>query len=202
MTSPHKFSFSTEVVVADRVVKYKILRDQEILSYGQVITLLEESLAFRSLLIELLTLSSFETYRWETPAVSTSSLHQDFEFVLINSPGLAASPDRHAFRDHFVSSEENAGVVVFENLGRDAILVVPSPLAATDIFNHLARFTRTASDAQNHALWKTVARAMSHRVSTRPVWLSTAGGGVSWLHVRLDDRPKYYHHGAYRRTES
>ncbi|MGI9175867.1 MAG: DUF6940 family protein [Rhodothermales bacterium] len=24
------------------------------------------------------------------------------------------------------------------------------------------------------------------------MWLSTAGGGVSWLHVRLDSRPKYY----------
>ncbi len=33
---------------------------------------------------------------------------------------------------------------------------------------------------------------------TNPVWLSTAGAGVSWLHVRLDDRPKYYGHGPYR----
>jgi len=39
---------------------------------------------------------------------------------------------------------------------------------------------------------------MTRRLSSRPVWLSTAGGGVSWLHVRLDDRPKYYHHAAYR----
>jgi hypothetical protein len=30
------------------------------------------------------------------------------------------------------------------------------------------------------------------------VWLSTAGAGVPWLHVRLDDAPKYYGHAAYR----
>ena len=31
-----------------------------------------------------------------------------------------------------------------------------------------------------------------------PVWLSTNGDGVSWLHVRTDERPKYYTHGPYR----
>jgi hypothetical protein len=31
-----------------------------------------------------------------------------------------------------------------------------------------------------------------------PEWLSTAGAGVSWLHVRLDDRPKYYGYAPYR----
>ena len=39
---------------------------------------------------------------------------------------------------------------------------------------------------------------MARRVGARPVWLSTAGAGVSWLHVRLDDRPKYYGCGPYR----
>lgn len=27
--------------------------------------------------------------------------------------------------------------------------------------------------------------------------LSTAGAGVRWLHVRVDDRPKYYHYRPY-----
>lgn len=31
-----------------------------------------------------------------------------------------------------------------------------------------------------------------------PFWLSTAGMGVSWLHVRLDERPKYYRFQEYR----
>ncbi len=39
---------------------------------------------------------------------------------------------------------------------------------------------------------------MTQRIGAMPVWLSTAGAGVSWLHVRLDTRPKYYHHGPYR----
>ena len=39
---------------------------------------------------------------------------------------------------------------------------------------------------------------MQRRLSAKPVWLSTAGAGVSWLHVRLDDRPKYYGYAPYR----
>ncbi len=39
---------------------------------------------------------------------------------------------------------------------------------------------------------------MLKRVSRKPVWLNTAGGGVAWLHVRLDDRPKYYGYQNYK----
>ncbi len=38
---------------------------------------------------------------------------------------------------------------------------------------------------------------MHARVGDRPTWLSTAGHGVAWLHVRLDTRPKYYRYTPY-----
>src|SRR4051812_31098730 len=47
------------------------------------------------------------------------------------------------------------------------------------------------TENQKHSLWGLVGAAMQRRLSTRPVWLSTAGAGVSRLHVRLDDQPKY-----------
>ena len=53
---------------------------------------------------------------------------------------------------------------------------------------------------QQHALWQSVGEAMARRVGAKPVWLSTAGAGVSWLHVRLDDRPKYYGYVPYMRS--
>ena len=42
------------------------------------------------------------------------------------------------------------------------------------------------------------ADAMLDRIDDRPVWLSTAGMGIAWLHIRLDDRPKYYGYREYR----
>lgn len=36
-------------------------------------------------------------------------------------------------------------------------------------------------------------------VQTLPIWLNTAGGGVAWLHIRLDHRPKYYRYLPYKK---
>jgi hypothetical protein len=46
-----------------------------------------------------------------------------------------------------------------------------------------------------HALWQCVAETALARLSAAPLWISTAGGGVAWLHVRVEGAPKYY---AYR----
>lgn len=89
-------------------------------------------------------------------------------------------------------------MVAFPNLGKDAILVVPCPRGSPSAYGHLAAFVRQAPKDQTHALWALVGDAMVQRLGTKPVWLSTAGAGVSWLHVRLDDSPKYYGHAPYR----
>jgi hypothetical protein len=64
---------------------------------------------------------------------------------------------------------------------------------------HLAAFVRSASADVIDDLWSSVGRAVARRRAAKPdpVWISTAGLGVYWLHVRLDDRPKYYRHRAF-----
>ena len=77
-------------------------------------------------------------------------------------------------------------------------MVVPCPIADSTAYGHLASFVRHAPEVQRDALWRSVGEAMARRIGAKPVWLSTAGAGVSWLHVRLDDRPKYYGFGPYK----
>ena len=137
----------------------------------------------------------YSAFRWETPPVTEGTLSQPFECVVLSSPSLARPPDREAFADHFDNSERD--IAVFPNLGRDAIMVVPRPVADASAYGHLAAFVRLAPDFQRDELWRSVGEAMAARVGAKPVWLSTAGAGVSWLHVRLDDRPKYYGYAPY-----
>jgi hypothetical protein len=139
----------------------------------------------------------FSAFRWETPAVTDATLTSPFEFVVLDSPGLDRRPEPEAFADHFGGADPSS-VVVFPNLGGDAIMVVPRPEAEPSHYGHLAAFVRHAPERQRHALWRAVGEAMARRVGSKPVWLSTAGAGVAWLHVRLDDRPKYYGYGPYR----
>jgi hypothetical protein len=141
--------------------------------------------------------SPFAAFRWETPPITLATASRPFEFVLLDSPGLASHPDRSAFADHFDKAGE-AGVVEFPNLSKDAILVVPCPNGPITAYGHIGSFVRQAPAVQVHELWAAVGAAMQRRLSAVPVWLSTAGAGVSWLHVRLDDRPKYYGYAPYR----
>jgi hypothetical protein len=152
---------------------------------------------FRSMFNTLLADAPLSAFRWETPPVTTATANRPFEFVLLDSPDLARRPDPEAFAEHFLAAA-TAEVTTFPNLGGDAIMVVPCPLATASAYAHLAAFVRQAPERQRHALWQAVGEAMGRRIESRPVWLSTAGAGVSWLHVRLDDRPKYYGFGAYR----
>jgi hypothetical protein len=147
----------------------------------------------------LLACVSFDAFRWETPAVSAATLSQAFEFVLVDAPDLMRPSTSASFVEQFKAHPET-DIVVFANLGRDALMVVPRPLGADTAYGHLAAFARGAPEPQRLELWKAVGKAMKKRISDRAVWLSTAGAGVPWLHVRLDDRPKYYHFRPYRQT--
>jgi len=84
-------------------------------------------------------------------------------------------------------------------LGGDARLVVPTPQGDAGIYTHLASFVRRAPAAQRDAFWQRVGECLAEEIEEGTRWLSTAGGGVSWLHVRIDRRPKYYKYLDYRR---
>ncbi len=152
---------------------------------------------FRSLFNALLADAPYAAFRWETPPVTADGTARPFEFVALDSPNLARRPDPAAFAEHWPAAEN--GIATVPNLGGDATLVIPMPLAEPSAYGHLAAFVRLAPEPQRDALWRAVGEAMAWRVGAAPVWLSSAGAGVPWLHVRLDDRPKYYGHDPYRR---
>ncbi len=166
------------------------------LTYDDVLHGWVEDAAFRSWFCDTLAAHPEEAFRWETPPVTASTLTRVFEFIVHASPELVRRPDPSAFGESFV--EHADGVSCFANLGGDARLVVPIPMAPHEAYGHLAAFVRKAPRAQTDALWRVVGQQMRAHVNTRPVWLSTAGAGVPWLHVRLDDRPKYYRYAPYR----
>ena len=80
----------------------------------------------------------------------------------------------------------------------EATLVVPSPRTDYDAYGHFASFLRHAPESQIDSFWLAIGRAVAEQMTDEPIWLSTAGGGVAWLHVRVDATPKYYGFGPYR----
>jgi hypothetical protein len=178
-----------------RIQQYQILDEERPFTYQETLQKWQTDEPFRNLFINLLADAPFAAYFWETPPITQATLTRPFEFVLVNAPSLANVPaQRRAFANYI----NNEPVVNFPNLGGDAHLVVPCSQAPSDAFAHLAAFSRSAPPEQQHHFWQRVGTAVTNQVSERPLWVSTSGLGVYWLHVRLDSRPKYYTFRPYR----
>jgi hypothetical protein len=178
-------------------LRVTLAHDARPATFADVIRAWDGDEPFRAQFNALLANVPYTAFRWETPGVTEATLTQPFDFVVLDSPGLARRPDPAAFADYFPRAAD--GIATFANLGGDAVLVVPCPEAESSAYGHLAAFVRHAPERQRDAFWRAVGAALARRVGAKPVWLSTAGAGVAWLHARLDDRPKYYGHAPYRR---
>ena len=179
--------------------RIRITADGSPLSFTHALSLWQTSETFRTFFIELLADSPFPAFRWETPSITKSSVDRPFEFVLHNAPHLTNTPDLHAFAGHFPAPSSGVSVISFRNLGNDATLIVPAPIAPHTAYAHLAIFLRQAPGPQKHALFQLIGQTARQLLSHSPLWISTAGMGVAWLHIRLDSRPKYYGYVPYTR---
>lgn len=156
-------------------------------SWPDVIHALRSDPAFRTSLAGRLRAVPYEAWFWECIRVSDGP----FECVALDAPALARQvADPSAFAEHLV-----APVNAFRSLGGDAVLIAPSP---TGSYPHLAAFLRSAPADQTDAFLCAIGEAIAGWSGASPPWLSTAGLGVPWLHARLDTRPKYFRHAAYR----
>ncbi len=112
--------------------------------------------------------------------------------------GLAKlHPDPQPFQSHFEARPDEE-IVIFPNLGGDAVLLVPRPLGPPEAYAHLAVFVRRAPPLQVQRLWSAIGRTVRENLCEQPRWLSSAGMGVPWVHVRIDSHPKYYRFDPYK----
>lgn len=169
-----------------------------------------------------------KSFFFECAPITTRTLYQaKFEFVLVPAPQMdEITADMTDFRAHILAAIDNARthanpatretnnlVTSFWNLGKDSLLVVPCPNDSEivpggrdsfQMYAHLAPFVRSKATEHIRALWSSVGQlALQMLLSpSRPaddkLWISTSGLGVSWLHVRLDKRPKYYNYNPYK----
>ncbi|HEX4159388.1 MAG TPA: hypothetical protein VHY79_13015 [Rhizomicrobium sp.] len=178
--------------------KIALFRNGAAVSFAEIIAAWRSDAEFRGFFIRLLADAPYPAFFWEMPPVRHDTTRRDYEFVVIRSDALARMPeDPDAFAAKFRGTAES--VVAFHNLGGDALLVAPRPVADAASYAHIAAFLRSAPEAQQHELFISLADAIDRELqrSREHIWISTSGLGVAWLHVRLDSFPKYYQHRPY-----
>jgi len=180
----------------DHVTKYYLTENDEILSFREVIYLMQNSLKFRQFYTNVLKENPYAAYFWEVKSVTKNRLNEDFEFVLVDEDVFTRlHPQRKHFEKYF---KRDKPVVAFPNLRGDAQLIVPTDIVEEEYYTHLATFVRNAPQGQVEQFWKRVGEEYEALIGDAPRWLSTSGLGVYWLHVRVDARPKYYQYQPYK----
>lgn len=103
--------------------------------------------------------------------------------------------------------QDSNQVEMFYSSSQKVVIVTPCQNGRADDYAHLAAFLRRAPRAQVRELWRKLGQGVESALSLpgsgsgergRPLWVSTNGLGVPWLHIRLDTSPKYYNHALWR----
>lgn len=198
--SPNRqFSAYCSCLESDRILHFTISAKTP-LTWQAVLSGWQHDSELRSLTTTLLAQVPYPAYFWEMPPLTPVSQHQPWECVVVNAPTLATVT---ATPKPFAAQLGRSGDTIcqFPNLGGDALLVVPAQAGPISAYPHLAAFVRNAPESQIDALWQVLGYAIEQRLETAsemPLWVSTSGLGVYWLHVRLDTAPKYYTYAPYR----
>ena len=194
-------TFTTEITPLNegRVLHFRLLCNGAPLSWSDGIDRWQNDPSFGSFFVSILVDAPFPAYFWETPPVTSATTNHEFEFVLVDSPQLAGiRTDQQAFANQFALAQPGLSVIEFENLGGDATLVVPCRSGTLSAYSQISTFVRSAPADQQHQLWTLVGATLEQRLGAQPVWLSTSGLGVYWIHIRFDSEPKYYTYAPYR----
>src|SRR5262245_25391284 len=113
-------------IIDSNTHKISLLQNDSQLSYQTVIEHLEQNSDFRNFYFSILFASPFDAFFWENPPVTKLNVKRPYEFVLVNSLQLSrVSADLNPFQEKFSANSSNQSVITFENLGRDAELIVP-----------------------------------------------------------------------------
>jgi len=189
-----------------RVRRLTITDDATDMSYRAVCDLWQRESAFATFFSKTLAAMPFDAFFWEVRPLTAASFDAPFQCVVVDSPALSGvTADGSPFGMQIAASCTDDGMATFENLGGDALLVAPCVIPGVPGYAHLAAFVRRAPEEQQHAFWIRIGDALTSCLSshpgTAPIWLSTSGLGVYWLHARLDRYPKYYTYAPYRQIK-
>ena len=132
-----------------------------------------------------------KSFFWETSFL-TEGLQEKYSQNFIESNYLNKLKQNHkSFNSHILKSK-NKYALSFYNLSKKTLLIVPCPRKNKN-FTTLKDFIDNASITHQKKFWKYVSKKIKKELKKhKKLWISTHGTGVPFLHVRIENYPKYY----------
>jgi hypothetical protein len=102
-------------------------------------------------------------------------------YRLRKSHPLPKTPDEKPYRKYILEAGKKLSTD-FKNLSGDTVLVIP-----VKPYSNIYQFAKNGSEREWLALFRRVVKNFK-----KGQYISTHGHGVSWLHIRIEDYPKYF----------
>lgn len=147
--------------------------------------LMRQNLKFKKELISILRNCKFNAYYFQCDKLNFNKM---FTFTLIDAPELVNIQCDYKTFDKQLKN--TCKVCVFPNLSKNAILIAPNYKIGKNTgvdYRSVAHYFKTS---RIPALMKLV-EAIGDNIY-EGCYLSTSGLGVHYLHVRIENTPKYY----------
>lgn len=115
--------------------------------------------------------------------------HQGKLEIVKTKRKLAINADEKPYEEYIkMAKKQNLKYTQFYNLSGDTLLFIPTISKASPNITHFAKNT---NKEEWLGLWKVVKQHLNKN-KNKKLFISTHGHGVDYLHVRLEEHPKYY----------
>lgn len=142
----------------------------------------------------------FGQYYVKFPLLASDNMGDSFSYSLEKAKNLNRKVDTKTFAGRLQKCKKKKDYVAFPNLSRKSILVVPCPKKSVPAvaYRYVSDFMHLAPRAQVRKVWSAAGRLAKDLIGiTEGIRLNTHGGGVAYLHIRLDgsliDHEKCHH---------
>lgn len=146
----------------EHTVRFQIKNGTAPLSFEEVFHLWATDEAFILFYKRVILDFNYLAFYWEHPALRSAYLSKKYECILQRSRPLERlSINENAFSS-YIHSE--ADVEDFMNLGKNARLVIPTKKTDQEIYNHLGKFIRLATEKQIISVFKSLGKVVLQEI--------------------------------------
>lgn len=192
------------VEITDQYHKFRVIDNNSVeLTYMQIFKL-SKCDEFCNNFINIFENIYFDFYFFEVKPIKYHCIHNEsFEFVVsYPSVPFLGSADYSCFKEYGIVKNDNS-IIHFHNKSGDCLLICPTYNCNYEKKNyaHIGLFMKSKNNEQKIQLIQTMLITYYNQLKETPnkfKWLSTHGLGVPWLHVRIDNSPKYIAFEEYR----
>lgn len=177
----YRFSKTT---YSAKVDIYTLLNEKkESVNFNEFAKLLKD-INFSNLIMNTLAESRFKTFFWEfIPLLSSKVDKSEVSFALVEAKALEnINQDSQPFSKYISAARKRKeSVAVFQNLGRDATLIVPVPSETNEdngVYKHIASFARTGTETNHFSFLSALGDQLAFNIAMKnssPLWISTSG---------------------------